>query len=381
MSAEQQMIACPSCGKRYALSDFKEDKLICSACGREIPRFISVGAVDEAKYVKQYLNRIFNFGERMVFLFFAPLFELLLLWLLTLDISFWWKILILFSAFGLPVWMFREFRKHLQVRRIFKSNNYQLQESVARFKCWYDSLSDDAKSDVPSCYKDSFVEDLENYVKSHAELKRDYGRTGEGRQSAEDIAQGAQPYRFVIPKEEQTCEVYDYPPERCPGCGKLYVVSDFSTDNVQCHSCGKLIRINCKISDEDMRELCVRLRKKIKKAKRSNQIILFILLLILTLVIYWQIKAVGVYRYFSSWHVLTMFFYSGLGLAPCLASEEKKLIYLLDQDDPDILAVEIYIKKLAGKNSRINDEEKAFAEFKKSLFDLYRVKGKVIGRY
>ena len=376
----QQMIVCPSCGKRYALSDFKDDRLVCSACGREIPRVLSVGSVDEAKYVKQYMDRVFNLQKRLDPFIFTPLFELLFFWLLTTGISLWWKLLVLFFAIGFPCFFFVEYRKHLQVRRIFKQNNYRLKESVSSFMYWYSQLSDNEKNDVPDEYKDSFVQDLENYVKSHAELKQNYEQT-HGQQNMLNAMQASQTYRFLIPQTQQGYEVYDYPPERCPGCGKLYGLADFSTDNVQCRHCGKLIKIKCQISDEDMKGLIANLRKKIRKKQTEFNIISFVFFIILTFVIYKQIASVGWYVYFSSWHVLTMLFESIIFLEPMMNKEERALMRLLKQDNPDILSIEIYIKRYAGRNSSISNEEKAFAEFKKTLFNLYRTKGKVIGRY
>lgn len=374
------MIVCPSCGKRYTLSDFKDDRLVCSACGREIPRFLSVGSVDEAKYVKQYMDRAFCIDVRILSFISLPLGELIFFWLLTTGISFWWKLLVVFLIFGLPIMVFKEYRKHLQVRRIFKQNNYRLRESVNSFMYWYNQLSDDEKSNVPYQYKDSFVEDLENYVKSHAELKQSYERTN-GQQNVANAMQVSQTYRFLIPKDQQGYEVYDYPPERCPGCGKLYGIADFSTDNVQCRHCGKLIKIKCQISDEDMKELIAKLRKKIRKSQMQMNIFFFVLIMIMTFVIYKQIATVGWYDYFSSWHVLTMIIVSSFLTLPIICKEERTLMRLLKNDNPDILSIEIFIKRNAGRNSSISDEEKAFVEFKNSLFNLYRTKGKVIGRY
>ena len=116
----KQNVVCPSCGKRYQLVDFKGDKLVCYACGREIPMFVTVNTVtDESKYVKQYLDRLFNMQERIIPFIMIPIVELLGFWLLTIHISWWWKLLIVFFMCGIPFMTFKEYKIHWKVRRIF----------------------------------------------------------------------------------------------------------------------------------------------------------------------------------------------------------------------------------------------------------------------
>ena len=197
MNDQPDLIVCPSCGKRYQLSDFKDDRLVCSACGREIPRFISVGGVDEEKYVKLYLDRYCNIGVALGLV----LFGLLVLegggmWLLTLNISFWWKLLSVAMMFGGPIVFPRIFRSHLKIRRIFKANNYRLEDGIHCFKQWYNSLSDDEKSFVPFP-PECFTTNLENYVRSHAEIKNNYERTGDGKKA--DSVLPEEKWQLVIP--------------------------------------------------------------------------------------------------------------------------------------------------------------------------------------
>ncbi|MBO4513944.1 MAG: TFIIB-type zinc ribbon-containing protein [Victivallales bacterium] len=386
MSNEVNMTVCPNCGKRYELSDFKEDKLVCSACGREIPRFVFVGGVDEAKYVKLYLDRIFDLNERIMSIISPFLIMALVAWLLTLPFSFWWKIIFVVMGCGTPWMIFKEVGCHFKVRRIFKKHNYRFAESVYSFRQWYNSLNDDEKEHVPYHYRDSFIENMENYIKSHAQINTTYEHTSGHKmeKSATSPATVQNNYLFAITKEQQRCDTYDYPPERCPGCGKAYGVADFASDNVQCRYCGKIIKLNCHVPDEEMKAIYEKMSKKIISSNMSDTIVYYVVLIVFCVIIYWQVKTVGLREYFQTWHVITMMIMSLITFCKCLNlnREKKALVSMLKKKDmSDILSMEIYIKEMAGKNSSFSSEELALAEFKKSLFALYRKRGKVIGRY
>ena len=173
MNSPGNMVFCPSCGKRYSRSDFKSDRLVCSACGREIPRVLSIGDVDEAQQVKKFMRRCM-WDDLLVYLLATPGAMMLFFWICTFDIS-WWRILPGIMIVACPAFVIREVCLIMPVYRIFSSHNYQLEPCKYAFQCWFNSLTDNQKNDVPSRFKDpNFLYNLENYVKSHAEINQTY---------------------------------------------------------------------------------------------------------------------------------------------------------------------------------------------------------------
>lgn len=236
-------VRCPGCGKNYHLSDYQSDKLLCSACGREIPVLVSVKQANREEMVKLFIKahneKIGVYSDLIMALIVSPLIAASLF---LFDISFWWKIGGVVCVIIFVVQEVKSNAIHLQVSSIFKNNRYHPEASLKAMNRYFATIRD--KSDIPSEYE-NFSERLYNYIASNATIQKEYKK---GTAQLTDTAVSSN----TSPIYSGKVLTYNIPPERCPYCQALYQVADFSGRNVFCRHCGGKINLNCVVEQSEI---------------------------------------------------------------------------------------------------------------------------------
>ncbi|MCQ2395489.1 MAG: hypothetical protein MJ249_14495 [Kiritimatiellae bacterium] len=368
---ETQVIECPGCHRRFKRSDFKSDRLVCPACGREIPVVVEVRQQDEAKLVKMFLEEN-GIGTFLINIPIVPPFVALLAMLafyaLLISIIFctvdsWWKwFWIAFFILNVQFMVGRYFRSGREIRKAFERCGYRLEDGLR--ECDRMIAGKTGKDRIGFFeYDEVFKERLRTFVRAHVEIKNVYGT---------DLNSS------VTEREQVSCgqmmelkegDSYPLPPAECPECGAPYRVGDFWGQTVVCRKCGKTIHVERIVSSGEIKGL---LRDFVARYEQENSPAtlrrLTIGCLVAALVSLFVVGSVTEYLY--SWH--SVWAYLAVAFAVAGRKERKmrkRLKEMLKQERPSLFELEFLVKDAHGENDSTTD---LFYEFKDKLMDLYR---------
>lgn len=368
---ETQVIECPGCHRRFKRSDFKSDRLVCPACGREIPVFVEIRQQDETKLVKMFLDEN-GIGTFFINIPIVPPFVALLVMLafyaLLISIIFctvdsWWKwFWIVFFIFNVQFMVGRYFRSGREIRKAFERCGYRLEDGLREYDRVIAGKTGRDRIRFLQ-YDEAIKERLRTFVRAHVEIKNIYDT---------DL-------NASVTEREQVCcdqmvelkegDSYLFPPAECPICGAPYRVGDFGGHSVVCRKCGKTIHVEKVISGDDIKGL---LRDFVARYERENSPAtsrsLTIGCLVAALVSLLVVGSVTEYLY--SWHSVWVYFAVGFAF---VGKDERKMCKrlkeMLKQERPSLFELEFLIKDAYGEEGSTTA---LFYEFKDKLMELYR---------
>lgn len=365
------MIECPGCHRRFKRSDFKSDRLVCPACGREIPVFVEIRQQDETKLVKMFLDEN-GIGTFFINIPIVPPFVALLIMLafysLLISIIFctvdsWWKwFWIVFLIFNVQFMVGRYFRSGREIRKAFERCGYRLEDGLR--ECDRVIAGKVGKDRIGFLeYDEGFKERMRTFVHAHVELKNVYAT------DQNSSVTGREPVSCEQVVELKEGDSYPLPPAECPECGAPYRVGDFGGHSVVCRKCGKTIRVEKVVSGDKIKGL---LRDFVARYEQENSPAtlrgLTIGCLVAALVSLFVVGSIP--EYFYSWHSVWVYFAVGFAFA---GKDERKmrrhLKEMLKQERPSLFELEYLIKDAHGEN---DSTTALFYEFKDKLMDLYR---------
>ncbi len=359
-------VKCPGCGQRYRFEDYTKDKLVCPACGREIPVLISVREADEVAVIRKYFRDEILKNEVISQLITMPLFVGAgIAALFYFDLAWYWQwggaafsIVILYT-------MLKEARLHLKIWRMLKAARYRLHPFAEAFERWREGLTEEAREDLPEYYQKDFIGALRELLTSKATLQEKHQRLSEVTGAEAQTAQTAGAGKV---------QTYDVPPEKCPYCHEVYEVADFATSEVFCRRCGRHINIRCVIEEEEIQAL---VRKYLAATRRTLWFLTIVFSLVTAALIYLTARLFPtefvLRAYLFSYDILPLFGACAFGaLTVNLVFQFRALAKMLRRKF--VLAELEYRIKVKG--AALNDA--SFVTFKAELIELYRRKKQVI---
>lgn len=365
-----EWLECCGCHRRYRTSDFRSDRLVCPACGRELAALVRI----EEQDVEQVLKGYFFPGKRLFWEGFSILFSASVTIAGALYLHFGHDsrpVLVLVILFGVGMGgLLMSILQRWAVFRTFKSNRSNLEAAFARHREFMKAHED-------WILDDEFGKNLERNLRARlsaaGSVRTSYATHGAEPVTATPAPTGGAPTGRPVAR-------YRLPPDECPACHAPYRIADYSGRRVRCRKCGSVVEIENAVEDAEISQLTEDYRKRlVKKDAKSNWALFCVFCLSVLLTRYLWKRSDSTEAFLCGWSVLSLYF---AVLVPVgnlmIGSTKRKRRKLLEKPDFRLFDLEYVVKTDPGL-SEDYDERSEMDRFKGRLLALYKSRGAARG--